>query len=187
MKRILLIILTLSPLAAFAQLPIPTIDVALKGQYNGELKNYITASVRGEINVHINQFVAVGGFYTRSVWGSNTRVEPIDEDFNIEELTLGARIQASTGRISKFRPYVFFTFTKIESVQEVSSSTRFAEDWSGITFGGGLMLKAGNRLYINLIEVEAIPLANEPFFFIDSTKDFLAVRIGANYTIGKTR
>ncbi len=186
MKKYFLLIIICLPLAAFAQLPIPTFDVALKTGYTGDITNYDGFNYRLELNVHINQFLAIGGFYTKSVWGQNFNGDVVDEEFDVEQLLIGARIQVSTGRVSKFRPYGFLTLTKFETVEEVSPLLNFADDWTGITFGAGLMIRLSNKLYLNVIEFEYIPAGGE-FFFIDRDDDFISVRIGANYTFGKKR
>lgn len=186
MKKSFLLIILLLPLTSLAQFPIPTFDVAIKPGYTGDIVDYDAFNYRLELNVHINQFLAVGGFYTKSVWGQNFVGDVIDTHFDVDQLLIGAKVQVSTGRVSKFRPYGFLTITKFETVEEVSPSLNFADDWTGITFGAGLMIRLSNKLYLNVIEFEYIPAGGE-FFFIDRDDDFISVRIGANYTFGKKR
>jgi len=110
----------------------------------------------------------------------------IDDDFEMDHLLLGMRLQVSTGRIGKFRPYGFLTFTKFETVEKVSQSLNFSGKWTGVTFGGGLMLRLSNKMYFNLIEIEYLPVGGE-FFFVENDKNLIAARLGVNYTFGKKR
>ena len=186
MKKSFLLIILCLPLAAFAQFPIPTIDLAIKPGFTSDLDDYIAIDYRLELNVHINQFLAIGGFYTRSVWGEIWGGDAIDDDFEMDHLLLGMRLQVSTGRIGKFRPYGFLTFTKFETVEKVSQSLNFSGKWTGVTFGGGLMLRLSNKMYFNLIEIEYLPVGGE-FFFVENDKNLIAARLGVNYTFGKKR
>lgn len=185
-RKILSIILLLLPFVATAQLRMPTFDVALKSGVNTSFfDKYGVVDVRLEGNVHVNQFLAAGVYYSRSIWGIADDIVQ-DETTSARQQMYGIRVQGSTGRISKFRPYAFLTYSKMEIVQEASPQVNFAGDWNGITFGGGLMIRLRSRAYLNIPEIEYYPAGGE-FFFLDSDKNFIAIRLGANIIIGKNR
>jgi len=186
-KAIFIILFLLLAIPSVAQLKIPTGDIGLKTGFTTD-SNYdlLMVDIRGEANVHIIQYVSIGFFYSRSVFGEYIN-QSADLDLATDQLVYGGKLQASLGRIPKFRPYVFLSYSKLEMVQELEAS-RLAFETSGISFGAGLMLKLNDRLYMNLIEFEFRPINDEIFFYNDPIEvDQLAIRFGANYTIGKLR
>ena len=188
MKKAFFFFLFALPISAFAQIHIPVLDLAIKPGVTSttDLGNTVLINLTAEANVHINQFVSAGGFYSRSLFGQYEQNDNIDLLPELKQLTYGARIRVSTGRITKFRPYAFITLTKLEIVEKVTDELNFAGNWVGITYGGGFMIRLSDRLYLNLIEVEYIPAKGE-FFFILEDLNFISIRLGANYIIGKKR
>jgi len=185
MKKIFPLLLIALAIPSFAQFPIPTFDVALKGGVNSDQNEYITIDIRLEANVHINQYVAVGFYYAPSVFG-NIFDEVLDEDFDAKQLSYGGRLQASTGRVSKYRPYIFLAYSKMEIVQD-RGDLRFAVKSNDISFGAGLMIKLSDRMYLNVLELEYRSFSEDLWFFPDPEAFLLSARIGVNYTIGKSR
>jgi len=188
MKKLVFLLLGFLPISLFAQFHIPVLDLAVKSGVTSttDLGSTLIIDLRPEINVHINQFLSAGGFYSRSLFGEYEENDNLSILPELKQLRYGARIRVSTGRISKFRPYAFVTLTKWEIVEKITDNLNFSGDWTGLTFGGGFMVRLSDRLYLNVIEVEYTPAKNE-FFFILEDLNFISLRLGANYTIGKKR
>lgn len=188
MKKLVYLLVYTLPISTLAQFHLPVLELSVKSGVTKttDLGDAVLVDLRSEVNIHINQYVSAGGFYSRSLFGEDEENDNLDISSELKSLSYGVRIRLSTGRIYKFRPYVFLTLSKLEIVEKVTDNLNFAGDWTGITYGGGLMIRLSNRLYLNLIEIEYIP-AKDAFFFLPPDLNFISFRFGVNYTLGKKR
>ncbi len=181
----------------YAQLRIPTVDVELKinqnlipgsGGGDGQIEFVEMTSVYGGAHFQINQYVAIGGFYSRSFRG-NGRVRVGDNGVDQEVLQLGKGfdVRLSTGRAKKWRKYLAVSYTQIEMVR-VNETFRLAAKTNA--FGGslGIMRRLSNNLYLNVIEL-GLKVMSDDIFWFGTTKDIfiLDAKMGLTYNIGKRK
>lgn len=183
----------------FAQLKVPTFDVELKihqnlipgsGGSDGSMEFVETTNFYGGAHVQINQYVAIGGFYSRSFRGAaaftsndgnnNTTTQAL-------QLQKGLDLRFSTSRSKKWRYYLSASYLQVELVQD-NEVYRLAGKSNA--FGGslGTMRRLGNNLYLNVIEL-GIKVMSEEIFWFNTTKDKFIVdaKMGLTYNIGKKK
>ena len=198
-KKALISLSLLLPALAQAQFRLPQMDVEVKfGQSiipasgSSTIDNTQTTNVGGALNFHISQHVGVGWYYQRSLSGS-TKYQNNDGQSNTpskeaQMLLTGPVLRISTGRGSKWRPYIALSYSKMEIVQSnggynVSSKT------NALGVNIGVMRRLGNRLYLNLIEVGG-RLMNELPFWYESTGSnggMIEAKTGLTYNFGKRK
>jgi hypothetical protein len=202
-KPALLLLVVLISLNVSAQLKMPSFEVALKGGYinigddyndpnsgNHISRTYEGIFVNGEINVHIGQHIAVGYFHQRSVFGNyhedsgGNGGKRLDKDG--QHLMHGLNLRFSTGRTSKFRPYIQFKYVAHQIAIDYEGFT-IAREGTGAAAGVGLMLRLGHKLYINLFEVEANTFLSDSDVLLIDTNVFPTVKTGITYNFSKRK
>jgi hypothetical protein len=199
----LLIVLVSLASSVFAQLRVPSFEVALKGGYvnisddsndpvsgSNEHKTYESVYIQGEINFHIGQHIALGYFHQRSVFGdyhyTSGGSSGIPLEFTGKHLIHGLNLRLSTGRTSKLRPYIQFKYFLDQFVIDYEGFN-VARDGSGAAAGLGLMMRIGHKIYINLVEVEACTFLNDSdVLFVDGNV-FPTARTGITYNFSKRK
>ena len=184
--------------AAVAQFRIPSMDFSLKGGYinlpdnykvSGQDYSYLYESlyIQGEVNLHIGQHFAIGYFQNRTAIISNYHSQNGNEtDQDAKHLMQGINVRLSTGRSTKFRPYFQVKYILLETVVDYGSY-RIATEATGTSIGGGLMLRLGNRLYLNLVEAEFGKLLKSNDVLFRDKGSFLLLKTGISYNIGKKK
>jgi hypothetical protein len=177
-----------------AQFQLPIFDMELKvhqtlfpiaGERTGETELIETTNMYGGAHVQINQYVAVGGFYSRSFRGMATIRRLESEEALFAQKGLDVRL--STGRAKKWRPYLVVSYSHIEIVQ-VSESYRLAYQSNAIGATLGIMRRLGNNLYFNVIEFRGQYLHDDIWFAgEDKMNFFLDAKMGLTYIIGKRK
>lgn len=183
---------------SYAQLRIPTFDVEIKinqnlipgsGDGDGQIEFVETTNVYAGAHVQINQYVALGGFYSRSFRGTGKIHYDNNNSVNKEVLFLqkGLDIRLSTSRAKKWRKYLVVSYTQIEMVR-VDEALRLAAKTNA--FGGnlGIMRRLSNNLYLNVIEL-GLKVMSDDIFWFGTTKDIFIVdaKMGLTYNIGKRK
>jgi hypothetical protein len=182
----------------YAQLKIPMFDVDLKlnqslvpgnGSKDGEIEFVETTNFYGGVHVQVNQYLAVGGFYSRSFRGEGAfRNNESNIKYDILQLQKGLDIRVSTSRAKKWRKYLVVNYCQIEMVQ-VSESFRSSSKTNAFGFNLGIMRKLSNNLYLNVIELGGKLMSDTMFWF--GTQDngliIFDAKIGLTYNIGKRK
>jgi hypothetical protein len=196
-KCVLAVSLSLLASAAAAQFRLPSFDIAIKGGFmmiaddkdidgNHYSFQYEAIGVQGEINVHIGQRLSVGWFYNRKVLANYHGDNGPSGDRNGQHLMYGPNLRLSGGRAARLRPYLQVKYFWLETVVEYPGY-RVAADLKGCGGGVGLMLRASNKLYINLIEGEINMFLNNDKFLFQRTDLFPTIRAGLTYNISKRK
>lgn len=182
-----------------AQLKIPTFDVELKvhqalipgdGEGDGSLEFVETTNFFGGAHVQINQYVAIGGFYSRSFRGAAAFTSNGGDDYSQTQafqLQKGLDVRFSTSRAKKWRHYLSVNYSQIELVQD---NEVYRTAGKSNAFGGsiGTMRRLSNNLYLNLIELGVKVMSDEIFWFNASQAKFIAeAKMGLTYNIGKRK
>ncbi len=187
---IVIFLVTLGAAApAAAQFRLPQVDVDLKGAYslfdagnNESIDNINQTSVQGGIHVAINQHIAVGAFYMKGLNGSITHKNGNNGSTqnNLKTLMTGFDLRLSAGRSPKWRPYLLLSYSKVEFVETYSGYNLAHSTWApGVNLG--VMLRLGNTIYWNVLEVGA-KFLGEKIYWLDT--DFTAeVKTGFTYNI----
>ena len=191
-------LLTLASINGVAQLKLPTFDVELKisqnsiigsGDVNGTLLFAETTNFYAGAHVQLNQHIALGGFYSRRFrgmaklgYGSSN----MDQKAEVLQLQKGLDVRFSTGRAKKWRKYLSINYSQVELVQ-VNEAYRLAGKSNAFGASLGIMRKLGNRLYLNVIDLGVIVMADEIFWFNTSDKIIIDGKIGLTYNIGKRK
>jgi hypothetical protein len=200
-KKLLVIFALLVTTPAISQFRLPSFEIAIKPGYmmihedknvDGHSYNHIyeNLSIQGEVSLHIGQRLAVGWFYNRNFF-SNYRTEtydggPIAADREGKHLMYGANVRLSGGRSARLRPYLQLKYFWLETVITYPGY-RVASDLNGCTAGVGLMLRASNKLYINLIEAELNMFLNNNQMLFKQTDVFPVLRAGLTYNFSKRK
>lgn len=191
-------LLTLASINGVAQLKLPTFDVELKihqnlipgdGQHDGDIKFVETTSFYGGAHVQINQYVALGVFYSRSFRGAagiSYNDGNSDQTAEVLQLQKGLDVRLSTGRAKKWRKYLSINYSQVELVQ-VNEAYRLADKSNAFGASLGIMRKLGNRLYLNVIDLGVIVMTDEIFWLGNSNKVIINTKIGLTYNIGKRK
>jgi hypothetical protein len=182
-----------------AQMRIPTFDVELKVHQNlipgsggddGSMEFVETTNFYGAAHVQINQYVAIGGFYSRSFRGeaaftsnggdNNSKTQAF-------QLQKGLDLRLSTSRAKKMRYYLSVNYLQVELVQD-NEVYRTADKSNA--FGGslGMMRRLSNNLYLNVIEL-GVKVMSEEIFWFNTTKDkfIMDAKMGLTYNIGRKK
>jgi hypothetical protein len=181
-----------------AQIKMPMLDAELKihqnltpgsGSSNGELEFAETTNIYAGAHIQINQYVAVGGFYSRSFRGVGAfRYNEGSTKHDVLQLQKGLDIRLSTSRAKDWRKYLVLSFAQIEMVEK-SETLRFADKTNAVGGSLGIMRRLSNNLYLNIIELGVKVMTNEIFWF--ETSDTLLViidgKVGLTYNIGKRK
>lgn len=212
-KTLFLMILLATATTAFAQLPVPSVEVQVKGGYSfyegrqivpgiydgvGEADMnvlYSAPAVGIEALASIIPYVSVGIFYNRSVTGNYSYKDYDDfggggADRSAQHLMYGAKLRASLGRQIRFRPFVHAVYYKKEMVADFDTFS-ISHKNSGIGAGLGLMVKLNDRLYITAPQLTIFFSEDRPVF-IDNTPEgngsqFGLVEAGVSYYIHNKR
>lgn len=178
------------PLKTIAQFRIPSFDVEAKGGIAGLLTDnwdYWMTNYQAGIHFHVNQYVAIGATYYRGTGtiGRDLRDNAFsDEEFNTEELITGLDVRFSTGRSGKLRPYLSLNYSKVEIASDFGGYRQSGKT-NAIGASAGLLLKLGNRMYLNLIDATGRNLSEE-LFWLDG-KTHLEFKAGLLYNFGKRK
>ncbi len=200
-NKLLILFCLAGPIAA-AQFRLPSMDFSLKAgylnildEYNIGTQNYSylyeSLFVQGEVNFHVGQHLAVGYFHNRTAIVSNYHSEENsggnnNADLDAKHLMHGLNVRFSTGRSSKLRPYFQAKYILFEAVVDLGSY-RIATDATAASVGAGLMLRLGNRLYLNLVEAEFGKLLKSNDVLFRDKGSFLLLKTGISYNIGKKK
>jgi hypothetical protein len=191
--------LTLWTLAGHAQLRIPSFDVAIKPGYllmfddlnsgdgNSDVM-YETLTLQGELNVHITQHIAIGGFYQRNIIISNyhSKEQSSDLDQAAKHLFYGAALRLSTGRATKFRPYASLRYFHYETIVDYESFT-LAGKGNAASFAAGLMLRLGHNFYLTLVEAEICQMLSASDVLFEKKSLFPQFHAGLSYNFSKRK
>jgi len=186
-KYLMSVLLTAITLCSEAQFRLPQLDVEAKGVFsilpdnsdNSTIKNVTVSSWQGGAHVQLNQYIALGGFYTRSFSG-NVKYQN-DEPGSAQMLIKGLDLRFSGGRSARWRPYISFNYSQVEFTQNFGG-INLANKANAIGAGMGLMRKLSNNLYWSIIEVNYKKL-NTPIFWLDNMDFMLEAKSGFVYNI----
>jgi len=176
-----------SPVAA--QFRLPQVDVDVKGAFslfdagnNDNVDHINQTSVQAGAHVAISQHIALGAFYMKGLGGSITHKNGSGENTknDLKTLMTGFDLRLSAGRSVKWRPYLLLSYSKVEFVESYAGYNLAHSTWApGVNVG--VMLRLGNTLYWNVLEVGAKSLSNK-IYWLDT--DFTAeVKTGFTYNI----
>lgn len=181
-----------------AQLRLPIFDVEFNvhqnlipggGEKDGDVEFVETTNIYGGGHIQLNQYVALGGFYSRSFRGKAKIHYNNNSGFENEALLLqkGLDARLSTGRAKKWRHYLAVSYFQIEMVEDLKSF-RLADKTSGFGLNIGMMRRLSNNLYLNVIELGIKSMADDIFWF-GGTKYTLIVdaKMGLTCNIGKKK
>lgn len=197
-KAYILIGILFCSYSSWAQLRIPTFDVELKihqslipgdTQEDGDLEFVETTNIYGGAHVQINQYIAIGGYYSRSFRGAGGfRYNDGNIKNDVIHLQKGLDIRLSTSRAKNWRKYLVVNYGRIEMVK-VGESFRYADKTNAFGFNLGIMRRLSNNLYLNVIELGVKVMSDTLFWFeIEDTKLIMAdAKIGLTYNIGKRK
>ncbi|HWA35173.1 MAG TPA: outer membrane beta-barrel protein, partial [Cyclobacteriaceae bacterium] len=146
-------------LPAAAQFRLPQMDADLKGAYslfdagsNEDVDHMNSASIQGGVHIAINQHIAVGAFYMKSISGKVVHKDGAGATTaknELKTLMTGFDIRLSAGRSVKWRPYILLSYSKVEFVESYSGYNLAHSTWApGANIG--VMLRLGNTLYWNV-------------------------------------
>jgi len=197
-KYWILILFLLCTHAGFAQFSLPTFDVELKahqtlvpgsGDNNGELEFVETTNLYSAVHVQINQYIAIGGYYSRSFRGNSAfRFNEGNIEQKAIQLQTGLDIRFSTSRAKNWRKYLALSYGQIEMVT-VSETLRYGDKTKA--FGGnlGIMRRLSNNLYLTVMELGVRVMSDDIFWFnsTDSQVVMVDAKIGLTYNIGKKK
>jgi hypothetical protein len=183
---------------AFGQLKLPTFDVELKaqqtlvpgsGESNGEFEFVETTNFFAGGHVQINQYIAIGGFYSRSFRGMG-KFSFDDNSVQNEVLQLqkGMDIRFSTSRAKNWRKYLALNYGQIEMVK-VGESFRSSDQTTAFGFNLGIMRRLSNNLYLTVMEL-GVKIMSDTMFWLNTedTKLIMAdAKVGLTYNIGKRK
>jgi len=184
-------------LNSYAQLRIPTFDVSLKTGYtfiddhrnnnDGDIM-YESLLVQGELNVHVNQYVALGYYYQRSAGISNYHSKNNSStDRSASHLLHGFNVRLSTGRSGKWRPYINLKYFTLQDVVNYPGFN-LAYQSKGVAAGFGLMIRLNHRLYLNVIEADVNKLKTPgEILFVEQNKLFPQFKAGVTYNFLKRK
>lgn len=190
--------LTLFAPVVQAQFQLPSFEIGLKGGYTAMFDNlnlnndgvYESLLAQGELNIHLGQRVAVGYFYQGNVILSNYHEQDngggqsFDQDG--KHLLNGLTLRISTGRSTKFRPYIQGKYFWYEVVVDYGGF-RVAGKGNGVSIGAGVMLRLGHKVYINLIEADFCNILSATEVMFDKNNIFPQVRTGLTYNFSKRK
>ena len=174
-------------LPALAQFRLPQVDVDIKGMLSffdaqtNNVDNTFSLSVQGGAHIQINQYIAVGGYYGRSFMGKVKYNEggSSSTDYDTKLLIYGGDLRLSTGRSAKWRPYLVLSYGKLEFVEKQSINLAMSATTMGAN--AGIMLRLGNNLYWNVVEVGG-KILSDKIYWLDS--DFMPeAKTGFTYNI----
>jgi hypothetical protein len=172
-----------------AQLRVPSFDVALKTGYymindgNDNSYKYESIPLHAEVNGHVNQHIAIGYFYQRSVYAN---YHGSGVDISGDHLMHGVNIRLSSGRAPKFRPYLNVKYFSYQTVVNFKNYN-VASKGNGASAGFGLMVRLSHRLYLNVAEAEIGGLLTTSEVLFNEKKAFLQARTGVTYNFSRRK
>jgi len=183
--RYILLLLIVGPVLSQAQFRLPPFEINLKAGYSVMITDGgpQMINLQGGLHVPINQYISVGWLYARTAYGTAYDDE-VDKDYTTQELITGPEVRISGGRSRKLRPYLVLSYAKFEIVTDYESY-RNASKSSALGGHLGLMLKLGNKMYLNLIEVGMRKLSDEPFWINENAQ--VEIKTGLSYNFGKKK
>lgn len=191
MRRLVTIIVLIGvSVSARAQFSVPPFDVEIKGGISGfptSKWDYMGIGYKAGVHVHLNQHVAIGWTYMRSTGNasedSGDNIFPT-EDFKTTELSTGPSLRLSTGRSRKMRPYIALSYSKVEVVTD-RGDYRYSIKTNAPGASVGMLVKLGNKMYINLFEVTYRKLSDKVFWL--DAQGQLEIKAGLLYNLGKKK
>ena len=186
--RIILISM-ITTLTLKAQFRLPQIDVEAKGMFSfidakqDNINNTFSISGQGAAHIQINQHIAIGAFYARSFTGDisysdNNGGNKVKNPTKL--LFVGGDLRFSAGRSVKWRPYLSLNYSKVEFV-ETQGATNLATTTNAMGANIGVMLRLGNNLYWNVLEVGA-KLLKDKIYWLDADL-MIEAKMGFTYNI----
>lgn len=179
-------------ITANSQIRIPPFDFELKlhqsffpgsGEDEG-LEVFAATNLQGGLHWQISQHLAVGGFYSRSLaatakyWGAGGS----KQTKNGFQLVKGIDVRLSSGRAKKWRTFIALNYSQIEVIED-AENYRFAAKTGSLGASLGIMLKLGNKLYLNLIELNGQVVSDPPFWFNTDTDILVGAKMGLLYNL----
>ncbi len=186
-QKKLLIVLCCSLLASFcnAQFSIPSMDVKLVGgasiipMPNVDFEGVVFS---GELNIHINENIAVGPFFSKGV---SMQFLGEKEDYEADQWIYGIQVRLSTDRSHKIRPYLNLNYYKSEFIVDYENF-RTAGETSGYGAGLGLLIRLTNRIYLNAIDL-SIKKPSEELFLLPGADFVIQAHAGVSYNFGRKK
>ncbi|MBI1767802.1 MAG: hypothetical protein HYR67_05480 [Bacteroidetes bacterium] len=184
---------------SLAQFSLPRIDVEVKAHqtlipgddYNSptSLKAIATTNLLLATHVQINQYLAVGWYYSNSFRGSGYNTDfkgKFWKDGDSKAMTSlsGPDIRISTGRAAKWRPYLSINYASAQVVED-KGSFRFSTKLAAVGGSIGIMRRYGNHLYWNVLEIGIKQFSQKLFWGNDSF--LIDAKMGFTYNIGKKK
>jgi len=175
---------------ASAQFRLPQIDIEAKGVgsifdagNNESISDIAAISGQGAFHVQVNQHIALGVVYAKSFLGKvhhqdGNHATTAKNDLKL--LMTGLDLRLSAGRSVKWRPYLSLNYSKVEFIEQYSGYN-LAHSTNAIGANIGVMLRLGNNLYWNVVEVGAKSYKDKVFWL---GTDFTAeAKTGFTYNI----
>ncbi len=183
-KLLLSLLLMVFVFCVKAQFRLPQIDVEAKGAFSlwDNPGNYVGPpqfiSWQGGAHIQVNQRIAIGGFYSRSLSGT---VKNNDGTQNSAQFLMrGIDLRLSAGRSAKLRPYLSLNYSSVEFVEPLGG-LNLADKTTATGATLGLMRKLGNNLYWNIVEVNYKKISHAIYWL---QSDFtLEAKTGFTYNI----
>ena len=185
LRRVFVLLFSCVATFCYAQFSIPSMDVKLYGgaslvqMPNVDFEGIIMG---GEINVHINENIAVGGFYSRDF-----EMSFLGEfsEYDGDQLMYGVQVRLSTDRSHKIRPYLNLNYYKSEFVIDYIDF-RTAGETTGYGAGLGILVRLTNKLYLNAIDLSIKKPSKDLFLLPDATY-IIQAHAGVSYNLGRKR
>jgi len=174
-------------------------DISLTGGYSlvPEFKSQRFAGtvVSVAVNIHLTENISIGPFfstgknmeYIRYVSYDPDDIESSGEDFESDgqQTLMGLNARLSTNRNRTLRPYLNLSLFQLKLDIE-GEPYGFDKKATKLGVGLGLMIKATRNLYVNLFDVNAIPISDIKEFSITG-KYIVLMQTGISYNFGKSK
>ena len=160
-------------------------DIQIRYQYNAPV-------VSGELNFHLGQRVAIGGFWTRGNGEVNVELEnPLTDlgNYTAGHQMYGASLRLSAPRTRRFRLYNQLSYFKSEMYFDYGSY-RAANNTSGLGFTFGAMIKLSDKLSLNFPDVSLRKTFGDFYFMKDNgfmDGALLELRGGLTYNFSRRK
>lgn len=202
-KNSIWVIFVFASEVCLAQFQIPRLDVEIKAEQillpaanndnsQSSLNVIATTNLLLGAHVQINQYLAAGWFYSSSFRGSGyNNIDfkgNIFKDGDSKAITSmhGPEIRISTGRASKWRPYLNVNYSNLQVVED-KGTFRFSTKVTAMGGSIGIMHRYGNHLYWNVFEAGIKVLSDKLFWADTGTNIMIQVKTGFTYNIGKRK
>jgi hypothetical protein len=160
-----------------AQVHVPPMELSVKGGVtnfdmggNGGNYTYWAPSWQGEIRWNALQYFSIGAFVSQGSARFKYTSDADDSQARYEggHIAYGGSLRLSTGRKPRFRPFVELSLGKFDMYMDNTSRSKCTGSFVGYSIG--LMIKASNRLYVVVPQVNI--RARKTYFDFEEPDNF---------------